>query len=145
MGIGFNEFKELLAPYGVVRDTWMQQEDGTYVYANTLDAAKEGDELALEVTEWRTYETAAAALDPGAAQDLLEAQLSQRLTQQLGEGGEVVSSAFTARAADGMLYVTLQAECLEQIGREVTFPGTAGEILSGTDAGTDQSGMRREG
>ncbi|HIS91574.1 MAG TPA: extracellular solute-binding protein [Candidatus Alectryocaccomicrobium excrementavium] len=42
VGIGFNEFKELLAPYGVVRDTWTQQEDGTYVYANTLDAAKEG-------------------------------------------------------------------------------------------------------
>ena len=103
------------------------------VYTLTLPGGREMP-LALEVTEWRTYETATAALDPGAAQDLLETQLSQRLTQQLGEGGEVVSSAFTARAADGMLYVTLQAECLEQIGREVTFPGTAGEILPGADA-----------
>ena len=34
--------KSILAAYGAVLDTWTQQEDGTYVYANTLDGVKDG-------------------------------------------------------------------------------------------------------
>ena len=84
--------------------------------------------LALRRTAWRTYETVEQAVDPGAAQDLLEEQLLRRLEQILDERGQVVSTAFAARETEGMLRVTLQAECLEEIGREVVFEGSIGEV-----------------
>lgn len=46
----------------------------------------------------------------------LEARLMEELLEDIGSEGEVVSSAFTATEADGVLYVTLRAECHEQIG-----------------------------
>ena len=35
-------FREFMAAYGVVADTWKQQEDGSYIYANTQDEMKDG-------------------------------------------------------------------------------------------------------
>ena len=83
--------------------------------------------LALRKTEYRAYETVPAALDPDAAQAMLEEQLADRLEKLVGEDGEVVQLSFAAREAEGILTVTAKAECREQIGREVTFEGTVGE------------------
>ena len=51
----------------------------------------------------------------------LEGQLMQTLTASIGEDGQVLTSRFTASQADGALYVTLRAECREQIGTAVPF------------------------
>lgn len=46
----------------------------------------------------------------------LEAMLMQTLAREIGEDGTVSSAAFTASEEDGVLRVTLRAECEEQIG-----------------------------
>lgn len=84
--------------------------------------------LALRKTEYRGYETVPVALDLEAARDMLEGQLQTRLTALVGEGGEVVDMDFSARESDGLLIVTLKAECREQIGREVPFEGKVGAV-----------------
>lgn len=84
--------------------------------------------LALRKTEYRAYDTVPVSLDAEAAQDLLEERLQIRLAGLMGETGEVLSTGFSARRTGGMLAVTLQAECREQIGREVTFEGTVGNV-----------------
>ena len=43
-------------------------------------------------------------------------------TRYCPQDGEVLSVAYAARAADGLLRVTAQAECREEIGREVPAP-----------------------
>ena len=45
--------------------------------------------------------------------------LLQRLTAQLTEGGSVTWTTFTHRTEGDALVVTLEAECLEQLGAEV--------------------------
>lgn len=59
------------------------------------------------------------ATEPQRAEELrgeLEAQLMADLLAEIGAEGEVLSSSFTASEEDGVLYVTLRAECHEQIG-----------------------------
>lgn len=41
-GSNFHDFRGVLAAYGVVFNTWMQQEDGTYVFENTTDEMRDG-------------------------------------------------------------------------------------------------------
>lgn len=84
--------------------------------------------LALRKTEYRAYDTVSVPLEEPAAQTLLEDRLLLRLSDLIGETGEVISTGFSARKSGGMLVVALQAECREQIGREVTFEGTVGDI-----------------
>ena len=48
----------------------------------------------------------------------LETQLMEELKRQVGESGQVVSTEFSGSEKDGAMYVTLRAECREQIGRE---------------------------
>ena len=50
------------------------------------------------------------------------------------EDGELLRTDFTVREENGILVVTLLAECREQIGRVVEFEGQVGHILPG--AGT---------
>ena len=90
--------------------------------------------LALVETEYRAYETTAAAIQTGAAQAMLEEQLLGRLEELIGEEGSVLSTSFSVREEGGMLTVTLKARCREQIGREVTFDGQVGEIIPGTQS-----------
>ena len=61
----------------------------------------------------RTVEADAAQLNAG-----LEAQLMQRLQRAIGEDGEIKSQDYSASRQDGMLYVTLRAECVEDIAAE---------------------------
>ena len=88
--------------------------------------------LVLVETEYRAYETAAAPVRADAARALLEERLLERLTALIGAEGSVLSTAFSAEEEDGMLTVTLTAQCREQIGREAVFDGRVGEILPGT-------------
>ena len=75
--------------------------------------------LVLGRDTWRGYETAETAIDPAAAQAMLEERLLARLTQLLGDTGREVSHSFAAAEEDGCLKVTLTAECEEELGRFV--------------------------
>ena len=50
---------------------------------------------------------------------MLEETLLARLEGLLEGKGEVVSTAFSARQGEGLLTVTLTAECREELGRFV--------------------------
>lgn len=78
--------------------------------------------LSLGRETFRAYAPRAVQVDLEAAQDLLEASLLERLRQLVGEDGVVESTQFSAQVADGLLKVTLTAQCREEIGREQ--PGT---------------------
>lgn len=67
----------------------------------------------------RSYETQSVTIDAVAAQAMLEVQLLQRLHALLGESGEELSHSFSAQERDGLLTVTLTAECREELGRFV--------------------------
>lgn len=66
----------------------------------------------------RAYAVRMVPVDTEAAQILLEQQLIQRLEELVGEDGLVTPSESTAEIENGLLRVTVQAECQEQIGRE---------------------------
>ena len=65
------------------------------------------------------YDTAPARNAAEAARREGEAQLLYQLRQTIGEDGTVLHTAFSREERNGWLYVTLQAECEEQIGMEV--------------------------
>lgn len=68
---------------------------------------------------WRGYETLSVPVDQAAAQALLETQLLERLSAQLGETGQEVSHSFSVEKTEQLLVVTLTAECVEELGRFV--------------------------
>ncbi len=72
--------------------------------------------VTLEQTVYAPYDVAPQR-DAGLREDL-EERLMETLLRQVGEDGEVISSAFTGSERDGAMVVTLRAECREQIGRE---------------------------
>ncbi len=75
--------------------------------------------FSLQRETWREYELAEVPVDPEAAQAMLEQRLSQQLEQQLGETGRELNRSVRAAERDGMLAVTLTAECAEELGRFV--------------------------
>ena len=79
-----------------------------------------GEEMPLAVQRetCRAYELETLAVEPDAAQAMLKQRLLEALEEAVGEG-EIVSTEFAAKTADGMLKVTLQAECWEEIGEFV--------------------------
>ena len=82
--------------------------------------------ITLEKTVYTGYKTA-----PVRAAELredMQAQLMDTLLAKIGQDGQVLASSFTASEADGVLYVTLRAECREQIGAEV--PLTAEDLAA---------------
>lgn len=84
-----------------------------------------GREMPLAVqreTCW-AYETETLAVEPDAAQAMLKERLLEALEEAVGEG-EIVSTDYTVEQKDGMLMVTLQAECREEIGKFVPDPTT---------------------
>ena len=66
----------------------------------------------------RAYERQNAEVNTEAAQAMLEEHLQVRLAALLGEDGTVESKTIEARIRDGVLCVTLNAECREEIGTE---------------------------
>lgn len=105
----------------------------TTVRVLTLPGGREMP-LSLSTESYRGYTTAEAALNTGAAEDLLKTHLEKRLQNLIGEDGQVLRTDYTAKCTGNLLTVTLLAECSEQIGREVTFPGTVGRYPSGNSA-----------
>ena len=79
--------------------------------------------ISLIQESYRAYELESRELDREAAQRLLEEQLKDRLERLIGEDGQIDSIRFSAKVEDGQLKVTAQAECQEEIGKEV--PGAA--------------------
>lgn len=76
-----------------------------------------GEEMPLAVQRetCRAYELEQLAVEPDAAQAMLEERLMEALEEAVGEG-EIVSTEFAVETENGMLTVTLQAECREEIG-----------------------------
>ena len=67
----------------------------------------------------RIYEPVTLCVDRDAAADLLEEELTERLKNLVGEDGRVLQTKFQTRISDGLICVTAEAECLEEIGQEV--------------------------
>ncbi len=79
--------------------------------------------LAVNRETCRAYELEKLAVEPDAAQAMLKERLLEVLEEAVGEG-EIVSTDYAVETADGVLTVTLQAECQEEIGRFVPDPIT---------------------
>ena len=86
-----------------------------------------GEEMPLAVQRetCRAYELETLAVEPDAAQAMLKERLLEALEETVGEG-EIVSTEFAVETADGMLTITLQAECREEIGKFVPDSTTKG-------------------
>lgn len=67
----------------------------------------------------RPYTLSSVPIRQEEAIHLLEGALQARLEELIGEEGEVLSCQFTTRIHGGLLQVTVQGECREEIGREV--------------------------
>lgn len=80
--------------------------------------------LALEIATVTAYEKQSVPAEE--LREELEAQLMAELLARIGDTGTVTESVFTASEADGVMYVTLRAECTEEIG--VTVPLTEAEL-----------------
>ena len=76
---------------------------------------------------FREYQERIVEVNLTAAQSLLEEQLTGHLDQLLGEDGQAEELSFTARVEEGLLRVTLQAECREEIGTEAPGAGVSPE------------------
>lgn len=74
---------------------------------------------ALVREEYAEYEPVTLELDGEAEQARLKEALTAELEELIGPGGEVLSASFSSELTDGVLTVTLRAECEEQIGRTV--------------------------
>lgn len=88
--------------------------------------------LALTRETARAYTLRPVPVDQAAAQDLLEARLLEMLKGELGDGA-VLETRYTARVEDGLLKVTLQAECQEEIGRFVPGSQAPPEPAAGSE------------
>ena len=86
-----------------------------------------GEEMPLAVQRetCRAYELETLAVEPDAAEAMLKERLLEALEETVGEG-ETVSTEFAVETADGMLTITLQAECREEIGKFVPDSTTKG-------------------
>ncbi|NCE64325.1 sporulation protein [Pseudoflavonifractor sp. 524-17] len=68
----------------------------------------------------REYTLTCAPIDQAAAEDMLRQRLEEALRKEIGQGS-VVSMDFSAVIQDGVLKVTLNAQCSEEIGCFVPF------------------------
>ncbi|MBQ2895197.1 MAG: sporulation protein YqfD [Oscillospiraceae bacterium] len=59
--------------------------------------------------------------DPARLEAELRETLRQTLRTELGDTGSIVSERFTVSQGDGLLYVTLRAECTERIDSETPY------------------------
>ena len=80
----------------------------------------------------REYDLTTAPIDPAAAEELLRTRLEARLNDLMADhDGQVVSTAFSSSQSDGILTVTLTAECSEQIGAILEIDGEIGRYQPG--------------
>ena len=85
--------------------------------------------MMLTAEQFRAYETETVSVNREAAQTMLEDRLFACLQGQIGGDGQIIRADCAARVWEGRLYVTLTAECREEIGVEVPsareIPGDA--------------------
>ena len=81
--------------------------------------------VSLIKTVCREYELAETEVDQSAAQALLEQRLLDEIGTLIGTDGEMLGYETTARVTGGVLTVTVEAACREQIGRTVPSRGPA--------------------
>ena len=112
--------------YGNGSISWAEYDKISKTYTAVLPG---GQKLPFSITQesLRRWYPAQVQVDIVAAQELLETQLRQRLEQQVGEDGRVITVDWSARIADGMLTVTGAAECEEQIGRQTPAQNISGQ------------------
>lgn len=65
------------------------------------------------------YSLTETALHLESCQELLRQRLLQELEQRMGDTGDILSTEFEYKIQDDLLYVTLYAQCLEEIGTVV--------------------------
>lgn len=90
-----------------------------------------GQELPFSLTAvtYREYTASEQAVDVQQARAALEEELAARLDRILEDsGGVVLRTDFVAREEDGLLTVTMLAECEEQIGVTVEREGETGRV-----------------
>ena len=78
-----------------------------------------GAPIWLSREELFPYETTILCVDRDAAENLLEEELAERLKELVGADGQILGMEFQTRVSDGLIRVTVTAECLEEIGQEV--------------------------
>jgi similar to stage IV sporulation protein len=94
--------------------------------------------LSLTTVTFREYEPVERDLDGDAARAMLEETLLARLEEILADReGSVLRTDFIAREENGLLTVTLLAECQEQIGTTVEREGETGHIYGETEQTPD--------
>lgn len=71
--------------------------------------------LALRVQRWSEYAPAGARIDRDRAEACLRQSLTEQLTQRMGADGAALDTRWSAAESDGVLTVTLDARCREQI------------------------------
>lgn len=76
----------------------------------------------------RAYTLKETTLDRDQAEEMLRARLLAALDQALDQG-EVLETDWAVAEENGMLQVTLRAQCREQIGREVPLDGQTEENI----------------
>lgn len=76
--------------------------------------------LPIGISETRVtqYKTETVRLDPVLAESELQTQLYDSLLRQIGQDGDVEDVSFSSSVSNGVLTVTLHAQCLEEIGTE---------------------------
>ncbi len=72
--------------------------------------------VTLSSSEYRWYEPVQARMEKGEAESILKRRLEERLDEMIGDGKKV-SVLFESREDNGIVQVTIRAECLEQIGQ----------------------------
>ena len=68
----------------------------------------------------REYRTERIPADESALYAQLESELVDRLARAVGADGSILAKSLSSEKRGGVLYVTLRAECLENISREQT-------------------------
>lgn len=86
--------------------------------------------FAVVSTTFREYVLSEQPVDAQAARIMLEAELQRRLDEILSANeGEALRTDFVAGEENGLLTVTMLAECREEIGRTVEREGRTGRIF----------------
>ena len=73
----------------------------------------------LILDQYREYRTERVSVRWDAAADMMKESLAKQLEVRVGESGQVLSTTYETRVANGLVYVKVVGECLEEIGREV--------------------------
>lgn len=96
-----------------------------------------GQEMPLSLTldRVREYDTVLYDLNRDSAEDLLKERLNARLAEELkDQEGTLVTSDYTTVEQNGLLTVTMNSECTEQIGKVVELEGKTGYIPPGAQS-----------